>query len=132
MDYQIITADYNSPYLEQLKKWFESEWKREYIFHRNIPNPLIALSGERLLGGLAFTEYPNPEKEGMALWINALFVKQENRKSGIASDLISAANEMTGSVELYVLTHIPLLYQKSGWTIISVEEKNSVLKAPLP
>jgi GNAT superfamily N-acetyltransferase len=124
----IISADLRPNHLPQLQKWFEAEWKKPFIFDEGVPDPLIALSDDVLVGGLAFTTYPHPERDEIALWINALYVEHNNRGFGIASKLINAAEKVAVRAELFVFTYVPELYQKLDWVIVKAENENVVLK----
>jgi len=48
------------------------------------PPPLVAVDDDdRLMGGIAFTTYPEPQGNQPAVWINALLVAPEFRGRGI-------------------------------------------------
>jgi len=123
----ISSTQPKSQHFIHLQKWFESEWQKPYIVEKGIPHPLIALSDGVLVGGLAFTFYSHPEKDEMALWINALYVEPKYRGMGIASRIIKAAEEACDRTELFAFTDVPDLYEKLGWQKLKAESENVVL-----
>jgi GNAT superfamily N-acetyltransferase len=135
----IQLAKWDSPNLSTLYKWFDNEWDDVEPLAASkdgkiIPNPIIALNGDELIGGLVFTRFLSPMTKTQAVWINAVFIKPENRKQGISSQLISHAEQLVkemGEPELLVFTHIPELYLKQKWQVIETQEDNFVLKSSL-
>ncbi len=128
-----------SPHLVELYQWFENEWDDVEPLNstkngKAIPNPIIALNEDQLIGGLVFSRFLSPITKEQAVWINAVFVKPENRKQGVSSQLISRAEQWVkemGEPELLVYTHIPELYTKQSWQIIEEQEDHFVLKSSL-
>jgi GNAT superfamily N-acetyltransferase len=135
----IINSTFSSHSLVQLREWFESEWGIFEPFSNKksdivLPGPILAFSDDKLVGGLSFTAYGNPEKEEQALWINALYVEPQSRGLGIAIKLIDAAEKVAIEYEhseLFVYTTFPELYQKSGWQILQTTGNYFVLKKVL-
>ncbi len=97
----------------------------------SIPAPLVALdSKNELLGGLVFSQFARPERADLALWINAVVVRDDCRGQGIASRLIAqaeAAARATGASEQFVFTQFPGLYQKLGWQVVTESAQDTVL-----
>lgn len=117
-------------HLEQLRALFTHEWGAVDAFHgvvrgQPIPGPLAALGDDgALVGGLAFTVYPHPATAVPSLWINALLVISAQRRKGIASRLIQAAERSAqghGFASLHVSTRVPGLYQRLGWHMAPAE-----------
>lgn len=136
----IQLAPPESPYLTELYKLLNHEWDDLEAFSETkngkvIPSPIIALDDEQLIGGLVFTRFLSPVSQKQALWINALFIKPENRHQGISSQLIKRAQQLIkqrGERELLVYTHIPQLYLKQQWQTIETDQGNYVLTSKLP
>ena len=135
----IQTVESNSTYLTELYQWFESEWDDVEPLATTkdgkvIPNPIIALENGELIGGLVFTRFLSPITQEQAVWINAVFIKPENRKQGISSQLINHAEKMVSEMaepDLLVFTHIPALYSNLKWTVIETVDDHFVLKSSL-
>jgi len=135
----IQSAKSDSPHLLTLYQWLESEWDEveplaSAKHGKVIPDPIIALSGDELIGGLVFTRFLSPITKTQAVWINAVFIKPENRNQGISSQLINRAEQLVkniGELELLVFTHIPELYAKQNWQIIETHDDHFVLKSSL-
>ena len=135
----IKEVESNSPYLISLYQWFDSEWDDvEPLASEKggkvIPNPIIALKDGELIGGLVFTRFLSPITQEQSVWINAVYIKPENRKQGISSQLINCAEKLVESIsepELFVFTHIPEMYSKLNWQVIETEDDHFVLKSSL-
>lgn len=131
----ILTSDSVPPLLiTQLREWFESEWGDVDPFEGNhpdvvVPSPIVAVNGKTaLMGGLAFSSFPSPEGSGIAVWINALLISPDERKKGIASALVQAAEAQAKRLaihELFVLSEYPELYQKLGWQIAGMDDSQN-------
>lgn len=129
----------DTPISKALHDLFVQEWGEVDPFSNEkeglpLPTPLIALSDDDLIGGLAFTRYPAPKTDVMALWVNALLVKPDFRKQGVSKRLIEMAMQqalMLGETRLYVYTHIPYLYESIGWVIEEQNEEHFVLSYSL-
>lgn len=133
----IISSNINAHKLDELRALFISQWGKFDPFEKVIsgiviPGPVLALSGDTLIGGLSFTVYPGPENNEKALWINGLFVDPNYRGLGIASKLIKEAEGLCKEQsELFVYTEFPGLYEKSLWERVETSEGHVVLKKEL-
>lgn len=135
----IETTELKSESIKQFKKWVMSEWDDGDTFdcykeNPQLPLSLMAYKDNKLVGGLSFTQYKNPEKNENAIWINAVYVDEDYRGLGIAKALIQRATKVisrTSTPFLYVYTDKPSLYTKIGWEIIEESNNNSVLKKKL-
>jgi N-acetylglutamate synthase-like GNAT family acetyltransferase len=135
----IQEVESDSQHLITLYQWFESEWDDVEPLASTkdgkvIPSPIIALKDGELVGGLVFTRFLSPMTNEQAVWINAVFIKPENRKQGISSQLINRAEksvESIGESELLVFAQIPELYSKLNWQVIETHDDHFVLKSAL-
>jgi predicted N-acetyltransferase YhbS len=126
--------------MPQLCAWLVAEWGEVNPFKSQndgtitVPQPLLAIEGQELLGGLLFSGYRQPGGDSLGLWINALFVAPEHRRKRIASQLIRAAEVeafRVGQRALFALTNIPRLYENLGWQRIESGSDGIVLGAVL-
>lgn len=131
----VCAFNQNAEKIAEFRKWVEAEWGNVDPFDgrngRALPTPILALKDGALVGGLSFTYSSIPGTQDDALWINTLLVAPEQRRMGIGSKLISAAESIVvhvGADELYVLTDVASIYQNLGWAIHSNVGKSTVLK----
>ena len=135
----IISSRSTPAHLKQLRDWFVSEWGKVDPFegvdgNRILPAPLLAVDGNQLLGGLAFTYAAVQGTDKIGLWINALFVLPKHRRHGIGSVLVTTAVvEAKGieAIELFVYSALPDFYQKLGWCVIDDGGTDTVLRKRL-
>lgn len=145
-------------YLDELTKLIADEWgqsdnnKQQSIasnrFDRDrivpeptVPEPIVALDGDTLMGGLTFTWWSANVAESEQLWINTVYIKPEYRRRGIASALIEAAMCKIRELDflkshknkntLFVHTDLPQLYLPLRWEIVSESQGMFVLKTAL-
>lgn len=132
----ILSSDSARQHLDQLHEWFELEWgvtDRSDAEHAlpSVPSPLVAVDdGHLLVGGIAFTSHPKPDRPELGVWINALIVSRPYCGRGIASKLVRAAELEAcrqGVAELFVYTNVAALYQKLSWSLVKPDNGNSVL-----
>ncbi|WP_336751910.1 GNAT family N-acetyltransferase [Aeromonas hydrophila] len=79
-----------------------------------------------VIGGLAYSRFKEPHRDGEVIWINAVFVSADHRGKGIASQLINAGvSQITSSSHdyLYAYTNVPALYQSLGWSEVDIESE---------
>jgi len=129
----VVSSGTAHTHLNRLNEWLTAEWGEVESFD-NVPPPLLAIEGRKLLGGLMFSSFQKPDREEIGLWINALFVAPEHRRKGIGSLLIRAAEAeaaRTGERELFALTDIPKLYQRLGWQCVESSSNGTVVGALL-
>ncbi|MDN3679104.1 GNAT family N-acetyltransferase [Vibrio tapetis subsp. quintayensis] len=135
----IVESQTGSRYLTEVTRLFQSEWPdfepyTPVVNGFEVPLPILALSNADLVGGLAFTRFPEPNANRQALWINAVLVEAKSRKQGVSSNLIRRAESLAkhnGELSLYVYTHIPTLYQKLGWEVTDTSDEHMVLRKTL-
>ncbi len=100
---------------------------------RHCPPNLIALIDKRPVGVLGFGRWRQPDETVDSLWINSLYVIEDERSRRLGSRLLATAVESASSFadELNVLTDIPIWYERRGWVTIEVADEGSVLRRPL-
>lgn len=136
---EIVQSEFGSPLLNTLYRWFSEEWNEVDPFPEQkngvaLPAPLVALHEGVLVGGLAFTGYRKPESDEAGLWICALYVTPDERRRGIASKLIQAAERLAqqrGFAELYARTESPVLYEKQSWVALREDAVGVILRKTL-
>lgn len=125
------------PHLEsQFREWVEAEWGEVDPFDGTldgflVPPPILAIDGEELVAGLAFTSHSLVGSEVIGVWVNVLLVKPEYRGKGIASQLVKAAEASAENLkieELYAYTQLPHLYLKLGWSVVHSDGESTSLK----
>lgn len=128
--------------LVQLREWFELEWGDVDSFEGNhaeiaIPSPIVAVDEQTsLIGGLSFTTAPKPHSSDIGVWINMVLISPTQRKKGIASKLVQAAEEEAkhiGVRELFVLSEFPKLYENLCWQFVGMDssEDETILRKVL-
>lgn len=143
--YTIINTTQHAAHIHQLQTWCIEAWGAIDPLvdpqHR-YPPPLLAIADAdanadisaecpMLIGGLAFTCAPSPDAASAAVWVNAVIVHPEFRGHGIARSLIQAAASKVAEHDidvLFVHTDIPDLYSKAGWSVVTSQDANSVLR----
>ncbi len=137
-------CDQHSSYWQQLERLFQSEWA-DFEFKTAYPEPeqskpdniqlppvLVVLRENVVIGGLAYSHFQEPHQVRDVVWINAVYVDEEWRGQGIASELIKrAVEQMSGFYQsaasqdstsnLYAYTNIPSLYLSLGWSTVDIE-----------
>ena len=93
------------------------------------PPTLIAVAGDRPVGVISFGRWRRPSDISDSLWINALYVVEDERTAGLGSRLLSEAVEIAGrqADDLFVYTDIGNWYQDRGWTPIETDDGGSTL-----
>ncbi len=130
MDIVSLKEEANSPVLTEFRNLLENEWGKFAPFEQEklgiaSPPPLVAIEQNELLGGLAFSLWPHPGSNSIAIWINGLLVKPEYRNRRIATKLVKEA--MLQEKLIFVVTEYPRLYKNLGWSELSKNEKGVVL-----
>jgi GNAT superfamily N-acetyltransferase len=122
-------------------QWIWETWGTKTLDHtielldqpKDCPPTLIALIYKRPVGVLGFGRWRRPDETADSLWINSLYVIEDERSRRLGSRLVAAAVESASSFadELNVLTDIPSWYERRGWTRIEESSDGSVLQRPL-
>lgn len=121
--FQILSPSQAIPHVNALRALFLAEWARIDPFQDeagSLPYPLVMWrSGEeRLAGGLAFTRAPSPVDTSSSVWVNAVLVRPEYRRRGLATRLLLEAEGVSrerGLNALFAYTARPALYTRLGW-----------------
>ena len=121
----------NTPRLSELECLFQTEWADFKFpvgdsFCTELPLPIIALVGGKIVGGVAYTRYKEPNQDNEVIWLNAVFVRSEYRGQGIASQLIQfGISQMTNyrQSRLYAYTDVPAFYESLGWSVVDTESE---------
>ncbi len=130
---ELVSSELNPEYVELYYQWITEEWgviqsPKDPEIH--VPKPLLALDENKLRGGLSFLDSKHPENDGIALWINTVFVESTSRGLGIGSMLISHAEDISkkmGESELFVYSNVPKLYLNLGWEVLKRDQQDYVL-----
>ena len=118
-----------------LKEWPKPDRSRGDVKARifgsgtedQLPQTLVLEENDEAIGYATMILYEKGRPMGQLHWIDAVFIKPEKRKKGLASQLIVAAEKKAatlGILELFALTDIPLLYQKLGWALCETRVEN--------
>lgn len=131
----------NSQHWLELEKLFQNEWSDflfvdSYKHDANLPPVLVAIRGNQVIGGLAYSYFKEPHGDSDVIWLNALLVLPEWRGQGIASELINRGIKQASNAlqsHLYVYTNVPNLYQSLDWSVVDIESEpnHSVMSFPL-
>ncbi|EME0896197.1 GNAT family N-acetyltransferase [Vibrio parahaemolyticus] len=134
-------CDEKSEYWVALEKLFQTEWSDflfvdTYKLESNLPPVIVALRENQVIGGLAYSRFTEPHGDSEVIWLNAVFVSNEWRGQGIASELINRGVRQVSATtqnNLYVYTNVPSLYESLGWLAVDVESEpnHKVMKVPL-
>jgi GNAT superfamily N-acetyltransferase len=129
-----ITKNYQFKELQEFKKMALGEWPSVDFSKENeegliAPKPILAMKNGLIIGGLSYVWYPNPNQDELALWVNTVLVVPSCRNHGVGTKLIKFAMQEQGAeAELFVYTTLPSLYLKVGWSLVSTDNGNHVLK----
>jgi GNAT superfamily N-acetyltransferase len=121
-------------WLETLLPLLEQEWghlypgrdtervREELMTHGNgqrVPEVLIAVENDRLLGTVSIVENDLPGSEHLNPWLASLYVLPEHRGRGVARTLVQAAEawaKKAGISRLYLFTESAGgLFESLGW-----------------
>jgi len=136
----IVSAGLAPERLPLLREWLLAEWDDLDPFEDpseppTLPAPLLAIDGSELVGGLMFSRFREPESDQPGLWINAVLVRPDRRRQGIASALIRSAQAEAAEwqhARIFALTDLPALYLKLGWRRIETGPNGTVVGASTP
>ncbi len=128
---EICSLEVESENAIELNRLLHKEWpdlgEFDEIKHGVVvPRPIAVLKNREIIGGLSYTSYKEPNAEGFAVWVNAVYVAPKYRHQGVASKLVQASHNEAGC--LYALTDIPALYTKNGWVVVNANVNGAVVK----
>ncbi len=95
-----------------------------------IPQGFLALDNDVLLGSAFLVSEDMSTRKDLSPWLAGVFVKEEHREKGIASELIKRVEEearRSGISKLYLCTEkATTLYLKLGWQLLESCDYNGV------
>ncbi|HAU8295603.1 TPA: GNAT family N-acetyltransferase [Vibrio vulnificus] len=124
-------CDENSQHWIALEKLFQTEWS-DFLFvdtykpEAKLPPVIVALRENHVIGGLSYSRFKEPHGDSEVIWFNAVFVSNEWRGQGIASELINrGVAQVSDSLQshLYAYTNVAPLYQSLGWSVVEIESE---------
>ncbi|QOC22585.1 GNAT family N-acetyltransferase [Wenzhouxiangella sp. AB-CW3] len=137
MTVNIINLADQIHHVEELSRLHHSEWGHlsphvdlatrttrltEASGRSEIPTVFVAVDGSFLIGSVALVDNDMKNRPELSPWLAAVYVKPECRRSGIASMLISYAEEVAISLcveTLYLFTESQEeFYTRKGWKLI--------------
>lgn len=129
MNFEIIKIRENADMIDRCATWFFEKWgipKDAYLDSMNdcikgegaVPQWYVALSGDRIVGGLGVIENDFHDRPDLAPNVCAVYVEEDCRKQGIAGALLDfVVDDMRalGVSPLYLLTDHDSFYERYGW-----------------
>lgn len=128
MEYRLMYIDEAPEWLERAAVWFHQKWgiplaayresMEESLTVEKYPRWLIAVSGERIIGGLGVIENDFHDRKDLFPNVCALYVEEDCRCRGLAGVLLqSICGSMAarGIKTLYLLTDHTGFYERYGW-----------------
>ncbi len=135
-----LNIDYlgnHSQFIPVIAKWHQDEWHhispdlstqsriklyRSYKNSAAIPNCLLALINHKPVGSACLVASDMDTHTHMGPWLASVYVHEDYRCQGIASQLIEQClqnAQQTGAKTLYLFTpDKTMFYQKRGWRLI--------------
>lgn len=151
----IKTGDKNSEDYKLLQDWITEEWPNSDTHPMTdeeddlLPLPLLAYDEDRLIGGLTFTFFPEPQLQvdpknqdetriiegDKTIWINAVYVMEIYRNNKVGQKLIAQAEMVLLDYSMknpsfkkaFVYTDKPSLYTKLGWSEYAKQAKDTIM-----
>ena len=104
---------------------------RQHTQRNAVPFTIVALENGQPVGSCSVIENDCVHRPQYALWVAAVFVKEEWRHRGIASRILQEACRVAhraGVKGLYIDSHVNTvpLYEQKGWTILEREVGDAV------
>jgi len=121
---------------ERVRTWILEEWGnthqeedqeiRDHILGKasNLEARVAVLGGVPV-GAVAFKRHELLDEAADVLWINALYVVPQHRRTGIGTKLVANAESAAARKEekIYAFTGIPEFYEAHGWNRHSEDKK---------
>jgi N-acetylglutamate synthase-like GNAT family acetyltransferase len=101
---------------EYIKTWLISSTK-----NAGIPQMLIALEKEKLVGCVGLWLSDLQSRQDLSPWLSVLYVDKEYRNQGIGKQLINqtlAEAKKENVEEIYLFTELKGYYEKIGWQLV--------------
>lgn len=129
--YEIIQKEIEHQNSIDLHAILVGEWPDFDAFEKerngvDIPNPVIVLDQNIVIGGASFVRYKAPDTSNIQIWLNALFIDSKYRKQGIATRVLRYLRQINQAV--YALTDVPDLYTKCGWVVVKNDTSGTIVK----
>lgn len=132
MELQLIALSQRPELKERTAKWFHKKWgvpEEAYLDSMEeclagkgpVPRWYLALSGERIAGGLGVIENDFHDRKDLTPNVCAVYVEEEFRCRGIAGallDLVCKDMKARGVSTLYLLTDHTGFYERYGWEFL--------------
>lgn len=128
MEYRLMYIDEAPEWLERAAVWFHQKWgipltayresMEESLTAEQYPRWLIAVSGERIIGGLGVIQNDFHDRKDLFPNVCAVYVEEDCRCRGLAGVLLqSICGSMAarGIKTLYLLTDHTGFYERYGW-----------------
>lgn len=129
---QIIRLSDNPEYKERMAQWFHQKWgiplsaylesMEDGLSNDNAyPEWYVALSNDRIVGGLGVIENDFHERKDLKPNVCAVYVEEDMRCNGIAGRLLNfVCDDMheRGIGTLYLLTDHTGFYERYGWEFL--------------
>lgn len=128
MEYRLMYIDEAPEWLERAAVWFHQKWgiplaayresMEESLTAEKYPRWLIAVSGERIIGGLGVIQNDFHDRKDLFPNVCAVYVEEDCRCRGLAGVLLqSICGSMAarGIKTLYLLTDHTGFYERYGW-----------------
>ena len=128
MEYQLMYIDEAPEWLERAAAWFHQKWgipleayresMEESLRTEQYPRWLVAVRGERILGGLGVIQNDFHDRRDLSPNVCAVYVEEDCRGRGLAGVLLQAICDSMaerGIKTLYLLTDHTHFYERYGW-----------------
>lgn len=128
MEYRLMYIDEAPEWLEWAAVWFHQKWgiplaayresMEESLTAEKYPRWLIAVSGERIIGGLGVIENDFHDRKDLFPNVCAVYVEEDCRCRGLAGVLLQSICGSMAAREiktLYLLTDHTGFYERYGW-----------------
>lgn len=128
MEYRLMYIDEAPEWLERAAVWFHQKWgipltayresMEESLTAEKYPRWLIAVSGERIIGGLGVIENDFHDRKDLFPNVCAVYVEEDCRCRGLAGVLLQSICGSMAAREiktLYLLTDHTGFYERYGW-----------------
>lgn len=128
MGYQLMYIDEAPEWLERAAMWFHQKWgipleayresMEESLRTEQYPRWLVAVRGERIIGGLGVIQNDFHARRDLFPNVCAVYVEEDCRGRGLAGVLLRAICDSMaerGTKMLYLLTDHICFYGRYGW-----------------
>lgn len=138
MNYNIIKISSHEEFKEKASKWFSDKWNIPVIHYINsmneciesktgVPEWYIATINDKIIGGLGVIENDFHDRIDLTPNICAVYVEEEYRNLGVASNLLEyVCNDMSSKNinTLYLITDHDSFYERYRWEFLCMVKNN--------